>query len=286
MEGAPAVPDDPLPPAPDLARSGARTWAVLRSAAAAVGSGTRLVVTAFLDLLFPSPCLVCDRYTGEPPGEGGGGIVCGGCLAGFRRITEPWCLACGEPFAGEKGVSHICGACERRPPPFHRARSLFAYEGPVLAAVHRFKYRRLTALAEPLGRLMADALPTLLETDPTTVLVPVPLHRRRLRQRTFNQALLLARAISHRLKLPVEYRALARTRWTRPQVGLSLPERRSNVQGAFTVPPHRRQRVEGRHVLLIDDLSTSGSTGSACAAALVAGGARQVDCFTLARPRR
>jgi ComF family protein len=148
---------------------------------------------------------------------------------------------------------------------------------PLAVAVQRLKYRGRRVLADALGALLASRYPF----APDALLVPVPLHVARLRERGFNQALLLARALARCRGLSVAAQALARRRTTRAQPGLAAAERRANVQGAFTVP--RPQVVSGRSVVLIDDVLTSGATADACATALLAAGAVRVDVYTVGR---
>jgi len=154
------------------------------------------------------------------------------------------------------------------------------FEGTLREAIHRFKYSNRPSLAIPLGRLMAcywDEHPI-----PSDVIVPVPLHLQRLRERGYNQAALLAQELSKSTGLPLWDGALKRVRQTRPQVELSAEERRENVKGAFLC---LERRVQGKRVLLVDDVCTTGATLEACSEALRAGGARSVWGFTLARPR-
>ena len=155
---------------------------------------------------------------------------------------------------------------------------MFYSEGPIREAIHRLKYDGVTALAQPLGRLISDYwLTHPLQSD---MIVPVPLHRRRLRQRGFNQAALLAYELSARADLAVDDTTLIRHRATASQVGLDIEQRKNNVQDAFECTTGK---LVNRHILLIDDVYTTGSTLEACAAALHAGGVNSVQALTLAR---
>ena len=193
----------------------------------------------------------------------------------------PLCTPCGVPLPPPG--SERCARCVERPPAFATARAAALYLptaaglNPLAVAVQRLKYRGRRVLADTLGALRASRYPI----APDALLVPVPLHVARLRERGFNQALLLARALARRRGLPVAAQALARRRTTRAQPGLAAAERRANVQGAFTVP--RPQVVSGRSVVLVDDVLTSGATADACATALLAAGAVRVDVYTVGR---
>ncbi len=148
-------------------------------------------------------------------------------------------------------------------------------------AVHALKFGGKTALANPLGDLMAEAGPAVLPVEVVDCLVPVPLHPTREAERGFNQSMLLARRVSRRWGIPVRPRALRRQRFTRPQTDLDADERRRNVRGAFALS--RRAAVDGRHVLLIDDVFTTGATVSECARVLLDAGAATVGVLTVAR---
>jgi ComF family protein len=163
---------------------------------------------------------------------------------------------------------------------FDAAYSFGFYEAELRALIHLFKYRRVRTLAAPLGKLLARALPLDQAFD---VIVPLPLHWRKRWQRGFNQAELLAREISRRTNTPVE-NALRRVHNTAAQAGLTSSKRRLNVSGAFQAK--RPAVIDGRRVLLIDDVMTTGATAASCARALRRAGARQVTLLTLARADR
>jgi len=154
------------------------------------------------------------------------------------------------------------------------------YEGALRKLIHEFKYSRVTPLAGKLGPLLSRALPREQSFD---VIVPMPLHWRKRLERGFNQSELLARVLSRRTGIPVA-NALRRRKGTVPQAGLTRSQRRTNVAGAFEAD--QRERIDGRHVLLIDDVLTTGATASACASVLKRAGARRVTVLTLARADR
>lgn len=233
------------------------------------------MLKAFIDLLFSPVCPLCEK-------DMAGAVFCKACDAALAssRITGATCIVCGAPFAAKTGQAHTCGECLIEPPPFVRARSAFIYDGAVLDAVHAFKYNGRVQLAAGLGRLAVGAVSP--DTAPEVVL-PVPLHLKRLRERGFNQSLLIAREVAAALNVAVDYRSLRRTRHTEKQTGFSAAERRKNVIGAFKVA--RPERVRGKSVLLVDDVFTTGTTVRECAKVLKAAGA-EVSVLTLARAVR
>jgi len=188
-----------------------------------------------------------------------------------ERVTEP--LVGPAPPA----VSP-CATCRTTTPRYDYARSAAIYEAPLREALHALKFAGRRALAGPLGDLAAEQCVASLP-DGIEALIPVPLARERERERGFNQATLLARRIGRRLDVPTRPRWLARIRATRPQSDLSAAERRANVRGAFGAS----DRVAGRHVLLVDDILTTGATLDACARALQNAGAQRVGVLTVAR---
>jgi ComF family protein len=234
----------------------------------------------FLGRLFqfflPSQCACCGTFLEE--GQSG---LCTECFALTRLIDPPFCSVCGAPFVSPLGVSHICGGCQVRKKHFTTARAVAYYEGPLQETLHRWKYRGRISLTPFLGRWMAERL-RWYWTDPRfELLIPVPLHVKRLRNRGFNQALLLTRELSRWTRIPYEKRVLLKRRVTVPQVDLSGAEREREIRGAFTVPDSGP--IEDRSVLLVDDVYTTGATVNECAKVLLAAGARRVDVFTLAR---
>ncbi len=210
---------------------------------------------------------------------------CDDCYAGLRVLEGPICLKCGAVMP--PGVSfdrESCSWCEKAKFRFDSMRSAFGHEGPMREAILQFKFKKNTALAEPLYALMVDRMngrdDLFGHFEGLDMVVPVPVHWRRLIWRGFNQSELLAAGVAASLKAPVA-RALRRKRYNRPQTGLSLKERRENVKGAFSCAG--RFDVGGKNVLLIDDVATTGSTVSECAGVLKKSGAKQVHVFTLAR---
>lgn len=219
-----------------------------------------------LDVLFPPQCGGCKRT---------GTFWCAECNAALQPVPLPACRRCGLPLA----AGTTCPDCAAGQPGRIVIRSVGLYAQPLSAAIQQLKYQGVMCLAEPLGQLMADFW--LARAVAMDVVVPVPLHERRLRSRGFNQAQLLATVFCRRIRLPlVEEGLLRRGRDTPQQVQLGPEERRHNVLGAFAWhgPP-----LQGARVLLIDDVATTGATLSACGQVLRAAGASRVWALTVAR---
>jgi len=192
------------------------------------------------------------------------------------------CPRCGKPFDSPETLSHSpdhrCLACRQAPPVFDQALSIGYFEGPLREAIHQFKYRPCRALGKPLAAWMAVNIRPVSDID---CIIPVPLHVARLRQRGFNQALILAHELSRTFSLPLSFDNLKRVRPTRPQVELTGTERIKNVAGAFAL--RRPDELKDRGVLLIDDVFTTGATMNECARVLKNAGASRVTALTLSR---
>ena len=229
-----------------------------------------------LDLLYPPRCEACGKLRRE--------AICDDCRAVITLLAPPWCELCGAPFDPRAQAAPRCEDCRGKRRPFSVARSAAYYEGPLAAALLRFKYHSQMVLAKPLGRIMVEALQASAGKDldcPTAdVVCPVPLHESRLRERGFNQSELLAEAVARAIERPLKH-LLTRTRATLPQVDLPAESRAQNVRDAFA--PRLEEAIAGQHVLLIDDLYTTGATLLECARVLLRGEAENVRVLTLAR---
>jgi len=179
------------------------------------------------------------------------------------------------------GSSHLCKDCLTGEPAFLRARSYGMYEGTLLEAIHLFKYSGNTAVGSMLGRMMARTAYDSFDYSDFDVIMPIPLHRKKLRARGFNQSLVLARILAREKKIPLDWKTVKRSVDTPPQVGLGKSERFRNVRGAFAVGD--ASRLRDTRVLLVDDVYTTGNTVSACAELLMEKGAASVSVLTLAR---
>jgi len=218
-----------------------------------------------LDWLFPPACGGC----GSP-----GTRWCPDCQNKVQGIAGPICEACGLPQVN----SGLCPRCQQKAPAFKLLRSWAVFENPVQAALHRLKYRRDIGMGEALSNQMSAFIRQL--EWPVDTLIPIPLGKKRLRERGYNQVAMVAIPLSIQLGLDYRPAALVRARETRSQVGLSAGERQENVRSAFHA---YSEKASGRNILLLDDVSTTGATLSSAAEALYASGAREVYALTIAR---
>jgi len=228
-------------------------------------------------LVFPSACRLCEAVL-EQPGER---IVCRGCLDRMSARRGPLCPVCGR-FLDGGAEDHLCGRCLADRPAFSVHRSCGAYGGVLKDVILLFKYRKCAPLSRPLAVFFESSLggePRLWEG--ADLLVPVPLHRARRRDRGFNQSRLLARDIGRRRGIGLLENALVKGRNVPAQAGLRAADRERNVVGAYSV--RRPDRVRGKVLVLIDDVTTTGATIRECAKALMDAGAKEVRAITLAQ---
>ena len=237
----------------------------------------RLLLGALLDTFFPPLCHLCSA----PVGAGHELHLCTGCRDAVKAIASPLCPRCGAPYATADGIDHLCGGCATDPPPFDAARGAVLFDGPARELIHRFKYERKVHLNRPLGLLTSVRLAEFAAACDADLIVPVPLHIRRLRERGFNQAVLLGEHLSCSWRIPLSRTNLRRVRWTEPQISLTASQRARNVRGAFAL--RNPAEVEGKRLLLVDDVYTTGSTVAECARTLGSGGAAAVFVVTVAR---
>jgi ComF family protein len=235
-------------------------------------------IRQILDFILPTSCSFCNDRIGDSRFP----FICSTCWSDFALLQGPLCPQCGRPFDSPEALSsspeHVCLACRRSPPLFDQALSVGYFEGSLREAVHQFKYRPCRSLGKPLGDWMATNVRLVSNID---IIMPVPLHAKRLRQRGFNQALLLAHRLSEIHGIPCSCDNLYRSRPTRPQVELTGAERIRNVTGAFTL--RKAGDILNRSVVLVDDVFTTGATMNECASVLKKAGAAQVSGLTLAR---
>jgi ComF family protein len=228
-------------------------------------------------VIFPPQCLGCAEILN--PGENR--IFCLACEAKVDIINGAICSVCGISFPDSPSPGHRCGDCIENKPFFSCARAVFSYESLILEAIHRFKYHRDLAVGETLASFMADFAFPDINFPEYTMIMPVPLHVKKLRQRGFNQSLILAKAIGKRHKIPVDFSLLKRHKFTESQTGMTKDERRKNIKGAFEITAW--EKIAGQNIILVDDVFTTGATANECAKTLLKAKAQKVAVLTLAR---
>ena len=260
-----------LAPAPGVGFHGAMAR-LIPSARSARG-----LASAALDLILPPQCLACGVAVD------GQGDLCAACWARIRFVTPPYFGQCGYPFDFDPGAHILCAACTARRPVYDRARAVLIYDDASRDLVLRFKHLDRTDFAPSFGAWLARAGAELWRDGGGDLIVPVPLHPGRLLRRRYNQAALIAWGLGRAIQRPVAADLLRRLRPTPSQGRLSPGARRRNVRAAFAVTPAWRDRVADGHVLLVDDVLTTGATVEACARTLRRAGAARIDVLTIAR---
>jgi ComF family protein len=269
------------------------------------------LLNIFLDALFPPKCLVCSRLfkpaskhpAGDRLPDATTGVAdlfaesyrlltsfcCSDCVNAFATIPSPMCTCCGVPLRSRQDQNHLCGDCIAHPKKFRMARAAMVFDQQLMAVIHRFKYAAKIQLARPLGGLMLSVFMHLWEGEKVDLLLPVPLHPKKFRNRGFNQSYFLVRswkaaADAMRITLPdiaVHPNVLIRTKATVPQTGLGRRQRSKNVKDVFSL--RFPEKVYGKKLLVVDDVYTTGATVNECARTLLKFGAERVDVLTLAR---
>jgi ComF family protein len=259
------------------------------------------------DMLFPSKCMGCGSFfhsSGNPVKNctiySGAykeeimkfekvmaHFLCPECRCNFMPVESPICSVCGFVFESREGNDHLCGNCIEHPRRFGKARAFGLYDGTLMEVIHSFKYKEKVQLARPLEELLFYVFLRNWNIDDIDLVVPVPLHLKRFRKRGFNQAYLLIRdwpeiAVKYNagMEQTVCRDALSRIVSTQPQTGLGRKERMENIKGVFSAD---KSKVEGKRILLVDDVYTTGATADECAKAVLEGGAVSADVLTLAR---
>ncbi len=229
--------------------------------------------TLSLNALLPPVCLNCHAPLLSSH------QICSPCWQNLHFISPPFCPIMGTPLPFDLGEMAVSAQAEADPPAYDQARSIAHYDGTMRALIHKFKYQDRHELVQ----LFAIWL-VLVGSDligKSDMILPIPLHRRRLWQRRFNQSALLAKRLGQITKTPVRFSYLKRHKKTRPQVGLTSLQRRDNLQGAFSIEPGAVEHIRNRSILLIDDVITTGTTANAAARTLKQGGAGAVYMLSL-----
>jgi ComF family protein len=266
---------------PEQAKIGRSTGHGARNFLRSAASGATFVARGVFTALFPSDC----RFCGTPLTNISRLPVCHSCLLDMAPLAGSTCEICGERVSTGLLLSEnrICSACQESRPQFARAAAYGAYDGSLRELIHLLKYERVEPAATVLGRMLAEGIQKLSTDADSVLVVPVPLHRSKRRERGFNQAELIARAALKNKALRYELGAdvLERTRPTVSQIGLTRSQRVENIRGAFRV--RHLNQVVGRSIVLVDDVLTTGTTASECARILRKAGAEKVWVATVAR---
>jgi ComF family protein len=232
---------------------------------------------AALSFFYPEVCQICGEERALPKE----GFVGENCRGEVKLIERPYCERCGLPFAGEITSIFECSNCRDLELHFSRARAAASAEGVLLDVIHRYKYNRALWFEPFLAELLLREAAPQLQQESWDMIVPVPLHRVKRREREFNQAERLARRLSDATQIPLQCDVLQRVQPTRTQTRLTRRERQENVRKAFAMC--RGTRLNGERVVLVDDVFTTGATTSACAKVLREGGASEVCVWAVAR---
>ena len=208
--------------------------------------------------------------------------MCAGCIKEFSRVESPFCSCCGKMFKTRVGSDHVCRKCLDTPPAFKKTRTVGIYQTGFRKIIQRFKYNGKIQMADPLGRLLFNVFEHSWKPKDIDLITPVPLHIKKFRSRGFNQVYLLIRKWSHG---EIIRDLLERKIDTKPQAGLDRKARKKNIKGAFNVKPDYMDLIQGKKILLVDDVFTTGATVNECAGILLKNGAGRVDVLTLARTK-
>jgi ComF family protein len=261
------------------------------------------------ETVFPPKCLVCRSFIDPPQSEENGyssavdlslniqsqverlfaKYLCWNCIGGLVVVESPLCSCCGLPFESRQGIDHRCGDCSASPKKFRIARAPLVYEQIFTEVIHCYKYKGKIQLARPLAELLLTAFKLFWDKDSIDVVVPVPLHLKRLRKRGFNQVYLLIRnwqTIAGQVDLDlsdlqIERDVIVRNVSTVPQTGLGRRQRAANIKEAFELVDEAK--IIDKRILLVDDVYTTGATADECACLLLHHGAAHVDVLSLAR---
>jgi ComF family protein len=235
------------------------------------------VLRPLVDLVLPPRCPGCGVLVDADL------QFCSDCWNALRFISDPACQSCGKPFAEGRDNDLICAECLADPPQHDGIKAAVLYDDLSRSIVLKLKHGGKIGLARLIARQLQRHLPG---SSDHVVLIPVPLHRWRLWRRGFNQSILIARALARERRLPVETDILRRIRPTPPLKGMTRKQRGLAVRGVFDIPKDRREHIRGKHVLLIDDVYTTGATSKACVRLLKQAGAAKVTIFCWARVLR
>jgi len=236
-------------------------------------------LSSLVSNLFPSRCILCSNTVTLPAVQTGVEL----CEPCHNRLpfNKNNCTHCALPLAAEVTEPTLCGRCIKAPPKYDYSHSIFRYEEEIISLVHQLKFSEKITYARSLGQLLSSAYEVdyFLKNEKPECLLPVPLHTSRLRQRGFNQSIEIARTLSKQHDIPIEYNAVVRQRITASQTGLNAKQRQTNINGAFNVI----KKIPYKHMLIIDDVVTTGATVNALAKLLKKNNVERVGVLSIAR---
>lgn len=226
------------------------------------------MLNRLLNILFPASCPLCQKEATQHKTA----PICPDCWDAVSPYTGAICRICGAPLVSDASLT--CGECLKDEPAFTHARCFGLHDGALKKAINLFKFHGIKRLSKPLAENFFH-----MELPRADMVLPVPLYKKRLRERGFNQSALLGKYVAKRLEVPLNLSSLVRNRDTRPQVGLSAKERKKNIKNAFEV--NGKEVIKGRRIILIDDVFTTGATARECSRVLKNAGAQEVFVITL-----
>ena len=238
------------------------------------------LLRSLIQFLYPAQCRHCEENLDPADGH----YICKSCWEQVKFIKEPFCQTCGHPLNPSASLPEKVFSCDNCPDDvkFRKARAIAYYDSVVGTAVKLLKYQSKTIMAAPLADLMVEVMPELLDVQDYDYIIPVPIHKKKMRKRGYNQMELIGRRLSTKTGIPLELRSLAKSVNTPPQRGLDAEDRQKNIKDSFEVSD--RSKIEGKRILLIDDVMTTGATVSECAKVLLKDGkVRYTDIYVLTR---
>lgn len=254
-----------------MAQHSRRPYITASNTALRLATSTAKAIT---DFILPPVCPNCHQATAET------NRLCPTCWQDITFITSPYCQLTGQPLPFDIGENAISAAAAKAPPAYDQARAVALYDGTMRDLIHKLKFQDRHELTTLLANwLITTGQSQLAKTD---LIMPIPLHRQRLWRRRFNQSTLLASRVSQLTNIPLDFKSFERSKKTQSQVGLTESQRKTNLQGAFRIPAHRREHLKNRSVLIIDDVITTGATANAAAKTLKSAGAARVNLLCLA----
>lgn len=231
------------------------------------------IIHFIIKILYPGSCPVCSEVQEQMLTDDGVARICPNCEKKLKRVTPPFCLRCGKPLEADRVRREYCADCARQTHAYVQGRAVFVYQGAIIGSMHRLKYANRRDYAAIFAREAYETYGSWIRRIDPEALIPIPLHKKRRRERGYNQAELIARELSDLTGIPVEKKLLLRNANTRPQKALSAKERKNNLKNAFQMS---KKIVKLEKVLLIDDIYTTGSTVDAAARALMSAGVKKV----------